>query len=287
MPNLDFKFVTANTLIPLPDQFISGSSQQDIFDGSQSNKIALLKELREEYFSSHHSNRSEIKAKFRLVQNEIWSEMHKSNSYGKQSLALSDWDPFSHKATKWFDPDWIFGVNDGFDITIANPPWVSLMGKHALSENKKNKPALIALYAGNTYMPNLYEYFTARSINLLSDRGCLSFVVPDRFAFNESSSDLRRNILTQSSLESITYKWKFEGVIADTMTILLSKIIPSEEHSIQMKNGPGDTPMIYTNNELLKRADCNFRTYKDIGTKKLVEKIKLGGRNLNTHSKTT
>jgi len=34
---------------------------------------------------------------------------------------LTSWDPFSHQSTPWFNPEWMFGIRDGFDIIIANP----------------------------------------------------------------------------------------------------------------------------------------------------------------------
>jgi len=27
------------------------------------------------------------------------------------------------KSASWFDPEWMFGVEDGFDIVIGNPPY--------------------------------------------------------------------------------------------------------------------------------------------------------------------
>ena len=39
---------------------------------------------------------------------------------------LASWDPYDQNASApFFDPEWMFGVTDGFDITIGNPPYVS------------------------------------------------------------------------------------------------------------------------------------------------------------------
>ena len=102
---------------------------------------------------------------------------------------LSSWDPFSDEPAGWFDPEWMFGIKDGFDVAISNPPWVSLMGKFALKENIKNAEILKKIYKENTYMPNLYEYFIQRSFDFLRRDGHIVFIVPDRLGFNESCVD--------------------------------------------------------------------------------------------------
>jgi methylase of polypeptide subunit release factors len=86
-------------------------------------------------------------------------------------------------------------LTKGFNIVIGNPPWVSLSGKHGIEENKKNTKKLIALFSGNTSMPNLYEYFILKSMSLLNNGGMLSFIIPDRLGSNNSMSYLRRKII--------------------------------------------------------------------------------------------
>jgi len=34
------------------------------------------------------------------------------------------YDP--NASADWFDPEWMFGVEDGFDIVIGNPPYIQL-----------------------------------------------------------------------------------------------------------------------------------------------------------------
>lgn len=289
LPNLDFKFVTANSLIPVPGQKLqTGQIQQDIFDGNQEEKIEKLRYLRNNYFNAQNSDRAEIKAEFRLTQNDLWSAMHSTSSYGQQSLALSDWDPFNNKPTNWFDPEWMFGISHGFDIAISNPPWVSLVGKHAIEDNKKSAKFLIELYGGNTYMPNLYEYFILRSLKLLRNGGHITFIVPDRFGFNESSSKLRETILRDKTLIEVRYGWEFIGIIADTMTFVIrNSTTEISPYKLKMFSTPISKSVEYSNDELLKRRQSTLRAYSSQATKELVEKINSSSEDLNTFCKTT
>ena len=55
----------------------------------------------------------------------------------------------------------------GFDAVVGNPPWVSLTGKFGNDICSADEIAyLITCYHGNTYMPNLYEYFISQGLDL-------------------------------------------------------------------------------------------------------------------------
>ncbi len=42
-----------------------------------------------------------------------------------ESLQLASWDMFDQNASSpFFDPDWMFGVKEGFDVVIGNPPYM-------------------------------------------------------------------------------------------------------------------------------------------------------------------
>src|SRR5690606_7753416 len=69
----------------------------------------------------------------------------------------------------------VFHQKKGFDVVIGNPPWVSLIGKQAIEDNKRNKKFLLKLFPDNTYMPNLYEYFILKAMTLLDENGVLTF----------------------------------------------------------------------------------------------------------------
>ena len=43
--------------------------------------------------------------------------------YPLHKVKPSHMDPFSYASNGWFDSEWMFGVNGGFDIAIANLPY--------------------------------------------------------------------------------------------------------------------------------------------------------------------
>ena len=66
---------------------------------------------------------------------------------------VAAWDPYDQNASvDWFDPEWMFGVTEGFDVVIGNPPYIQL---------QKDGGRL-----GRLYAPCNFDSFTR-------DRGCL------------------------------------------------------------------------------------------------------------------
>lgn len=106
----------------------------------------------------------------------------------------------------------------GFDAVIGNPPWVSLNGKFGNDIlNPQAQQYLISKYNGNTYMPNLYEYFVHKGLELINENGIFSFIVPDRLGFNNQFVNLRKKILQQYKIEELIYKAPFPGIVTDTL----------------------------------------------------------------------
>ena len=106
----------------------------------------------------------------------------------------------------------------GFDAIVGNPPWVSLNGKFGNDIlNPQAQQYLIRKYSGNTYRPNLYEYFVHKGLELINKNGYFTFIVPDRLGYNEQFISLREKILRNYKVEELLYKAPFPGIVTDTV----------------------------------------------------------------------
>jgi type I restriction-modification system DNA methylase subunit len=223
LPNLEFKFLTANTLVHLPQQrFKTKHVQQDMFDTTQREKIDRLKSLIDDYFVATQTEKSEIKAEYRLVQNQLWGDMHQSNAYGQQSLALTAWDPFTYQKSDWFDPSWMMGIEDGFDIIIANPPYVTTKyGKITEREKEYFKKHYETAYD----KIDLYVLFIERAIQLSKDEGLTVYITPWNFLGNFYSFKIRKYLLenTKIFLFNKLPPNVFESAIVDNIISVFKK----------------------------------------------------------------
>ena len=59
-----------------------------------------------------------------------------NNFAPEEAKQLAIWNPYDQNAVSpFFDPDWMFGLSEGFDIVIGNPPYIST--KDIATEDKK------------------------------------------------------------------------------------------------------------------------------------------------------
>jgi len=127
LPNLETKFVAANTLIRLQKPETGKETAMSFGDLLYQGKRDELTEVRKRYFSARTPD---TKAKYREKDKKLRGELAdllKKDGWGSETAKqLASWDPYNQNAhAEFFDPEWMFGVEGGFDIVIANPPYVN------------------------------------------------------------------------------------------------------------------------------------------------------------------
>jgi len=162
----------------------------------------------------------------------------------------------------------------GFDCVIGNPPWISLTGKFgAKIYPKSDIDYLIRKFAGNTYMPNMYEYFVAQGINLLATDGYFGYIVPDRLGFNSQFVGLRRRILDQTQIISLVYRTPFPGITADTLMFVLHRSTSINSSSPVEIGEYGHELLQIPQLEFEQDPTCLFQYYDSVGAMHLVRRL--------------
>ena len=118
--------------------------------------------------------------------------------------------------------DWNKEFPYKFDVVIGNPPWISIKGKHKsidISEEELNY--YFKTYDCDTYMPNMYEIFIRKGLQLLNEGGYFSFIVPDRLCANQQFIELRKKLLEEYTIKKLWFKVKFPEIIADTVIFVI------------------------------------------------------------------
>jgi hypothetical protein len=191
LPNLDFKFVCANTLIGLPK-----SENTGLFDDHSG--IIELSKIMSEYFSCNNQRKNEIKLKFTNTQKEILEKT--ISAFGRntgdltQKLAL--WNPFSNDSHSWFDPEWMFGIEDNFDFIIGNPPWGADLSK----EQKENLAIIYPEIDSST--PNSFAYFIGLAKRFSKNN--VAFILPDSILVKDYSKT--RKLIKESLSEVVWFQ---------------------------------------------------------------------------------
>lgn len=174
LPNLEAKFVAANTLIPLEkEQNIFGS-----IDALEKIKRQLSRYNHRLFIAKRNRDKKEIRRKISELRKQYSEELLSMGSIGPSSAALlAEWDMFDqNSAARFFDSEWMFDIADGFDVVIGNPPYVIVSSTDPLKVKYDN---IYEVARGGKR--NLFHLFFERSIRSLSEYGTLSFITPDTF----------------------------------------------------------------------------------------------------------
>ena len=239
LPNLETKFVAANTLIGLNElneaefqlflenedirqlrQEIAELRRKHFGVNTRQTKLGYMKREKEcreqlaEALAAKHArwckqqeNRIEqmvADMPSGRAQQQLRERLEREYTINEAKLAaglaeanrIAHWDAYDQNAVaEFFDPEWMFGVEDGFDIAIGNPPYI----RH--EKIRHLKPALQAYFdTFFTSTADISVYFYKRAAELLRDGGLLTYICTNKFMRNGYGKNLRRFLKTDLSL---------------------------------------------------------------------------------------
>lgn len=192
LPNLETKFVCANTLIGV-DRRGGTISSVEIED----KKEELLDVRKKLFYARTARNKKKFRAEDDAIREELERMIADLSGFGSDDARqLVSWNPYDQNASSpFFDAEWMFGVKDGFDVVIGNPPYVS--SKELISEDK----ALYRRYfaTANNQM-DLYSLFIELSTKLIKPNALSSFIVPDSLIGRSNFSSTRYEIICKRTI---------------------------------------------------------------------------------------
>lgn len=214
LPNLETKFVAANTLIGI-------KKDGGLFETEEVKKLENeLKIVRHKIFS--------LKSKERKI---AWREKDKelreklSTVLKNQGLPLdaaeklAGWDPYDQNASSsFFDSEWMFGIKEGFDVVIGNPPYVQLQANGGDLANIYEKQGFETF----TRTGDIYALFYENGIKLLRTKGVLSFITSNKWMRAAYGEKLRAFFAKKNPLILIDLGPNvFETATVDTNILLV------------------------------------------------------------------
>ncbi|MCS1407316.1 MAG: Modification methylase PaeR7I [Verrucomicrobia subdivision 3 bacterium] len=218
LPNLETKFVAADTLLSL-----EAPPQLELFRQDIEAAETKLVENREQYFhATTREEKRDCKDRDKEIRTELSEALQNAKLPEEDANKIAQWDPYDQNAkADWFDAEYMFGVKDGFDMVMGNPPYIQL---------QKSGGKLGALYqpAGyNTFIKSgdIYVLFYECGMELLKkDGGHLCFITSNSWLKAKYGGKLRHYFSENHAPLKLLDMGKdiFKNTIVDS-SILLAK----------------------------------------------------------------
>jgi hypothetical protein len=172
LPNLDYKIVQGNSLIGFPENWGSPIEKE----------IELL--IHQHFNETNPKKKDELKKKID----------EKIESRYKNSLQAFGYQVNFDFRTVFSE---VFQQNGGFDVVIANPPYVRQ------EEIKELKPTLQKQFECYTGTSDLFVYFYEKGVRLLRQNGILTIISSNKYFRSGYGEKLRAYLGSKTSIRQI------------------------------------------------------------------------------------
>ena len=187
LPNLEFKFVSANSLEPLlqPKQIDYMSDQM---------LAEKLEKIRDEYFNEDNPSKK------KKLQEKYHSLLPDDSVYENDKVRqIKTFDPFDNtKSARFYDSKFMFGIKDGFDIVIGNPPYIHFekMDKPLRDYYKKLSKEYYETFEATG---DIYTLFYEHGMNLLKKNGILVYITSNKWMRTKYGKKLRNYFVKKTN----------------------------------------------------------------------------------------
>lgn len=202
LPNLETKFVAANTLLSLDTQ--TGFVLPEVAE-----KEKELEQVRSEHFNARrYADKKALREWDKKLRGEI-EVLLAGSGFGKEvAHQLASWNPYDQSsAADFFDARWMFDANEGFNVVIGNPPYgvrFSIEEKRYFSKTYKHQD----------YQLDSYLLFLEKSFDFLMSKGYLLYIIPNTWLTNLKLQKIRQFLVGKHTIKEIIH---YEGQVFDAV----------------------------------------------------------------------
>jgi hypothetical protein len=199
-------------LMKIKEEFLAGPKQEiqqtTLEDSLQirikesRKKLAELKKLQKEYFSEQNRKiKKRLREDIDRIEWELIEETLKEQGNEKAMQKLKQYNENKSKPFflwKLYFAEVFQRKNPGFDVVIANPPYLKF-------DEIRLKDTNFRVYRdgyGMKYKFNLYSLFSKKGALILREKGVMSYIVPNSFSKEKYNEDIREDYIKNNKIIS-------------------------------------------------------------------------------------
>jgi hypothetical protein len=293
LPNLETKFVAANSLIGIEKPELS------LFRFEIDKKEKELEAIRQKYFTARTpATKLKYRDEDEKKRKEIEVIFEDAGMKAEKASQLAKWNPYDQNASAgWFDTEWMYGIKDGFDIVLGNPPYIFTRDAEFTDEFKD--------YIAKTYFSlfkskdkksktnqsgkiNLFALFIMRGLFELKENRILTYIVPNNLLRTTTYDLVRKYLLENSKVDELVDLGSsiFDNVTASTIIFRISRGTNNSNHKTKIITEIKDLEKQdfieseILQSQFLKNVSYTFNLFADLDTNDLLNKISVNKKYL-------
>jgi len=199
LPNLDYKIVCGNSLLGV---------EKNLFNADLFNELEELKPL---YFNETNASK---KQEYKNQIDELISQITNGHKDFDFEVYFSE----------------VFHEKKGFDVVIANPPYVKEYVNRAAFDDLRGSP----YYQGKM---DLWYLFACKGIDTLKDKGILTFIAQNNWVTSYGASKMRNKVIQDTQILSLIDFGAFKIFEAgiQTMVMIFKRSTDAENYSFDYR----------------------------------------------------
>ena len=218
LPNLEAQILAADTLIPL-----EGTKQRKLPSMDVLNIEHEIAKNRERHYHANTRNQKwDIVRDFENLRLQLIDALKESGFPSDASEKLASWSPYDQNScADWFDPEYMFGITEGFDIVIGNPPYIQLQKDGGKLGNRYEKIG----YSTFVRIGDIYQLFYEKGCQLLNSEGGLLCYITSNSWLKANFGKKTRKFFVENCTPLLlleTGEDVFENAVVDTSIFLCS-----------------------------------------------------------------
>ena len=252
LPNLETRFIAANTLINLKGQkMFTNTTVQDLEE-------KLLGNRERHFHATTYSQKLACRKLDKRLRRKLATELKRIGMPYINAEKIAHWDIYDQNGKAgWFDSEWMFGITGGFDIVIGNPPYIKEYTFKEAFDGLRESP----YYQGKM---DIWYMFTCEGLDLVGNRkGLVTFIAQNNWVTSDGASKMRNKIIQDAQILSLIDFGSFRifesGI--QTMVMIFRKNADIDNYQFDYRRLHGNDLNIKDVTSLLSKKPNNKAEY--------------------------